>query len=182
MPIRLAYAALVFLSLVGVISCGGGDSPPTGTDSGTPRSDSGLSPDSGADLDSGVASDSGSRTDLGPDAEVSDAGTPTDAAARSDAGAGAACAADSAIPDRLAGVCDGRGRAICIMWATMSGGAGATAQCIPGGMGRCGRADACSATSCTCGSSPECDDDQMCALDPASGGYACKCISAAPTP
>jgi len=183
MRIRFFYTAVLFLSLVAVSSCGGDDPLSTVTDSGTPRADSGTRTDASAEdagaADAGVGPDSGADLDSGV---ASDAGTGTDAAAATDAGVGAACAAGSAIDDRSAGVCDGRGRAICIMWATMSGGAGATAECTPGGMGRCGRGDACGSAGCTCGGSPECADDQMCVLDPAGGLYACRCIIAAPTP
>jgi len=67
---------------------------------------------------------------------------------------------------------------ICNMWAMMSGGAGATAQCLPPD-GRCARADMCTASGCTCGGAPECADDQMCAPDAAGGAFRCVCITPA---
>jgi hypothetical protein len=147
-----------FLGCFVLFGCGDDDAAVDAgaRDSGAPR-DSAIATDSGA-------RDSGSTADGGTDAALPDAGT--------DAG-GEECSTE--IEDRVAGACDGRGQMICTMWAEESGGPGAEAQCVPP-LGRCARANTCSAAGCTCGDEPECEDDQMCVARPG-GGFACACIT-----
>jgi hypothetical protein len=151
------------LGLFVLLGCGDDDAAVDAgaRDSGAPR-DSAIATDSGS-RDSGSTADAGAA-DAGTDAALPDAGT--------DAG-GEECSTE--IEDRLAGVCDGRGRIICAMWAEESGGPGAVAQCLPP-MGRCARASSCDAAGCSCGDEPECEDDQMCVGRPG-GGFACACIT-----
>ena len=80
------------------------------------------------------------------------------------------------IPDRLAGSCDGRGRAICETWATeTAGGAPASAICL-GSDGNCARASECTGTTldtCRCGTEPACGASEVCISGFA--GYSCVC-------
>lgn len=170
----LPATLIVLLSLVG---CGGDDTAPP-TDSGAPPVDMGAS-DTGAPVDGGALVDAGAGDDLGIDVDsgtTDDAGVASDLGVDVDGGSAMMCASGSAIPDRVAGSCDGRGRAICTMWATTTGGANAIAQCVPA-TGICARADACGASGCTCGADPECADDEMCVLESVGGAYKCVCIT-----
>jgi len=109
-----------------------------------------------------------------------DAFTEGDATPTRDVGADATSDAPSScprvIPDRLAGICDGRGRAICEMWARESaGGAMASAVCL-GPEGLCARASECTGTAlntCRCGSEPACGANEVCISGIA--GYSCTC-------
>lgn len=158
------------------LACGddtspGSDAGPGGMDSG--RRDSGSMSDSGQRNDSSLPPDAAEGVDAGgSDAGGSDAGA-TDAG--TDAGSSDECDPGSAIPDRIAGVCDGRGGIICDMWAEEHGGTADGVVCFFPEM-RCARGDACSETGCTCGGNPECEDDEMCVPDPA-GAYSCACIT-----
>jgi hypothetical protein len=161
---RMRALGLIAFSMM-IAGCGGAGA---GADASI-RLDSGAQGDSGSD--SGAARDSGATSDSGA-GPGADSGTSTDAGAAEDAGT--ACPAGSAIPDRLAGVCDGRGRIACATWAEEHGGSTATAQCrFPDG--RCARADSCTDDVCTCGTEPECGDDQMCVSGFA--GYTCVCLN-----
>jgi hypothetical protein len=159
--------------LAATAGCGGAT---TDVDSGASTTDSGATDgattDSGGELDAAGATDDGGGGDGGDATDAGDDGT--DAASGDDAGPTAACSPGSAVPDREAGVCDGRGRIACTTWAQMHGGPDAVAQCTPPA-GRCARASECDARGCTCGTQPECADDQMCVRD-AGGGFACVCI------
>lgn len=79
----------------------------------------------------------------------------------------------------MAGICDGRGRAICQMWSDgLGGGRMTTAVCVGTG-GYCARADSCMSvdpTSCTCGAGPRCADDQVCVFS-ADRAPHCECIT-----
>lgn len=81
-------------------------------------------------------------------------------------------------PTRMAGICDGRGRAICQMWSDGLGGGRMTiAACVAGGF--CARADSCTASdpdTCTCGAGPRCADDQVCVFSEGMSPR-CECIS-----
>ena len=187
---------MIFLAMFALASagCGGDDTPAmdaaVGVDAG--GADAGVEVDAGATTDAAMGDDAGVTTDaaMGVDAggalDAGDAGGALDAGdavadggSTNDAGSTPTCAAGSSIPDRIAGVCDGRGRMSCAMWATMTGGAGASAQCVPPD-GRCARADSCAAGgACTCGGAPECADDQVCVASPAGGAYRCVCITPA---
>jgi hypothetical protein len=160
--------------LAATAGCGGAT---TDVDSGASTTDSGASDgatatDSGGELDAASGTDGGGDDDGGDATDAGDDGA--DASSGDDAGTTAACAPGSAVPDREAGVCDGRGRIACTTWAQMHGGPDAVAQCTPPA-GRCARASECDARGCTCGTQPECADDQMCVRD-AGGAFACVCI------
>lgn len=109
-----------------------------------------------------------------------DALATTDAPSAADVGVDASPDAASGCPrvveDRFAGICDGRGRAICEMWATASaGGAPASAICL-GTDGLCARASECTGTTldtCRCGSGPACGASEVCISGFA--GYSCTC-------
>lgn len=164
---------LLVCVLVACVGCGDDDGVPGGDAGGgvdASAGDGAVGVDSGVELDGAVVDDAGEPGDAGPGA---DAGVAT-----ADAGPSPGCAPGSAIADRIAGVCDGRGMMSCSMWARMNGGTGATAQCTPPD-GRCGRGDVCSAEGCTCGGAPECADDQMCVADAAGGTFHCACITPA---
>ncbi len=81
-------------------------------------------------------------------------------------------------PTRMAGICDGRGRAICQMWSDgLAGGRMTTSVCVAGGF--CARADSCTASdpdTCTCGAGPRCPDDRVCVFS-AGMSPRCECIS-----
>ena len=93
-----------------------------------------------------------------------------------DASADAPSRCPRVIPDRLAGMCDGRGRAICETWATeTAGGAPASAICL-GSDGNCARASECTGTtldSCRCGTEPACGASEVCISGIA--GFSCVC-------
>ncbi|MEQ8455996.1 MAG: hypothetical protein RLO52_35550 [Sandaracinaceae bacterium] len=122
--------------------------------------------DAGTDVDSGADPDSGVLADAGP----TDAGVEPDSGAGDDAGS----ACPTRIDDRIAGACDGRGMAICRMWAQDNGGSQAVAQCVASMGGRCARADTCDDRGCRCGDGPECGDAEMCVSGFA--GFTCVCI------
>jgi hypothetical protein len=112
------------------------------------------------------------------DASGSDGGPSDDASVRADSGGGdAGCS--RAEPTRMAGICDGRGRAICQMWSDgLGGGRMTTAVCVGTG-GYCARADSCMSVdpdSCTCGAGPRCADDEVCVFA-ADRAPHCECIS-----
>jgi hypothetical protein len=81
-------------------------------------------------------------------------------------------------PTRMAGICDGRGRAICQMWSDgLAGGRMTIASCVAGGF--CARASSCTASdpdTCTCGASPRCPDDRVCVFSEGMSPR-CECIS-----
>ena len=179
---RHATSSLSLIALLVMAGCGDDDVPPAG-DAGelvdAAASDGAVTVDAGGALDAArpdgaVADDAGSSLD---GSAPSDAGPGADGGGvTADAGPPVTCAAGTAIPDRIAGVCDGRGRMACESWATTAAGRTATAQCVPP-EGRCARADACDAAGvCTCGGAPECADDQMC-VGAMGGAFRCACIT-----
>jgi hypothetical protein len=113
----------------------------------------------------------------GSDASGADAASSGDASSLTDARrADAGCARTE--PTRMAGICDGRGRAICQMWSdSLGGGRMTTAVCLGTG-GFCARADTCMSVdpdSCTCGAG-RCNDDQVCVFS-ADRAPHCECIT-----
>lgn len=153
-------------------------------------------PDAFRAPDAPIASDAFTSVDASPGADApeldalpasdafsaNDAFVPSDAPLARDAGADATTTLDAAsscprvVADRFAGVCDGRGRAICAMWAAeSSGGAPASAVCL-GPEGLCARASECTGSTlntCRCGSEPACGANEVCISGFA--GYSCTC-------
>lgn len=112
------------------------------------------------------------------DAPGADAASSDDASSLTDArGADAGCARTETT--RMAGICDGRGRAICQMWSDGLGGGRMTTSVCVGTGGYCARADTCMSVdpdSCTCGAGPRCADDQVCVFS-ADRAPHCECIT-----
>ncbi|MBI5513434.1 MAG: hypothetical protein HY909_06665 [Deltaproteobacteria bacterium] len=103
-----------------------------------------------------------------PDGGAGDAG---------DAGGGLSCGAVTE-PAMPMGVCDGRGRIACQMWAdALLDGGMARVVCVQEPAG-CARADTCAdlrdLTTCRCGAGPACGPGQSCQDTPA--GPACRCL------
>ncbi len=171
---------LVLSCLLALSSCDGGTSPadahmvgmdaPTVDDSGAPASDA-----ASLDLDASAEDARGTSDDV---AVANDASVSDDAAAvASDAAGDAGCPRTEMT--RMAGVCDGRGRAICQMWSDSLGGGRMTNAVCLGTGGFCARADTCASPdpeSCTCGAGPRCADDQVCVFGPMRTPH-CECIS-----
>lgn len=186
--LRLALALLVLLP---ACSCDGGsgtddastardafvgaedDASVSGIDAAEPEQDA-----SGLDapgLDAPLADHDALGASDAPSAE--DASAATDAPLATDGGRfDAGCPRSETT--RMAGVCDGRGRAICQMWSDgLGGGRMTTAVCVAGGF--CARADTCTASdpdTCTCGAGPRCADDQVCVFGDGRSPR-CECIS-----
>lgn len=84
-------------------------------------------------------------------------------------------------PPSPMGVCDGRGRIACQMWAQglAGGNPSAVATCLTSPSG-CARADSCSdlrdPSTCRCGASPACGAGQVCVLS----GPTARCVCATP--
>jgi hypothetical protein len=173
----------LLLPLLAIAACGGGSTPPdtdAGIDASTDPNDSGP----GTDAQSLPEGDAGIETDAGAEA---DAPMETDAPTGADAPTGLSCATgvETPVPG---GVCDGRGRIACEMWADTNAGAGRDGQavCIMTGPGSmlegCARATFCTDFSipatCVCGTQPACARDQVCVRMGA--GFGCACIMDAP--
>lgn len=174
--------------LLALAACGGGtdtpdandrDAPvegidaPVALDAPEPRDGPTVPmPDAPSTSDAPVAEDA-----VVADVAADDAPTSTDASLSTDVGADAGCARSE--PTRMAGVCDGRGRAICQMWSDGLGdGRMTTALCIGTG-GFCARADRCASSdpdSCTCGAGPRCADDELCVFSEMRAPH-CECLS-----
>lgn len=99
-----------------------------------------------------------------------------DAASVGDAsGSDAPSVCGNNIDDGFGGVCDGRGMAACMMWATRTGGSMASAICLSA-TGGCARASECTGgtvDTCRCGSEPACAANEVCMSGFA--GYSCVC-------
>jgi hypothetical protein len=177
-------------SLVGLLllaSCGDGPAPADASAADAPAEGMDApSADAPASLDAPAARDDASPLDATPtedappafDALGADAASSEDATSSPDArGLDAGCPRSE--PTRMAGICDGRGRAICQMWSdSLGGGRMTTAVCLGTG-GFCARADTCTSVdpdSCTCGAGPRCADDQVCVFS-ADRAPRCECIT-----
>lgn len=163
----LRSLSLVMLTLAGC-SCGEVVSVDAGSDAAptldAPAVDAALAPDAPLAVDATLTGD----VDGLDDAPFIDA-------AGDAPGSDAPSVCGNDIDDGFGGVCDGRGMAACMMWATKTGGSMASAICLSA-TGDCARASECSGgtvDTCRCGSEPACAANEVCISGFA--GYSCVC-------